>query len=48
MAKATKKGGASVGSTVFKPKVKKRGKARKSWGPKDQKPKAYRGQGKRR
>ena len=48
MAKATKKGGTSVGSTVFKPKVKKRGKARKSWGPKDQKPKAYRGQGKRR
>ena len=48
MAKATKKGGSALGSSVFKPKVKKRGKARKSWGPKDQKPKAYRGQGRGR
>jgi hypothetical protein len=46
VAKAAKKGGAAVSSTMFKPKAKKRGKGKKSWGPKDQKPKAYRGQGK--
>lgn len=46
MAKATKKGGSALGSSVFKPKAKKRGKARKKFGSKDQKPKAYKGQGK--
>ena len=29
----------------YRVKVKKRGKARKSYGPKDSKPKAYQGQG---
>lgn len=50
MAKATnsKKGGAGVGSVAFKPKGKKKGKAKKSFGPKEQKPKAYRGQGTQR
>jgi hypothetical protein len=36
----------SVTTTSFRVKAKKKGKARKSFGPKDQKPKKYRGQGK--
>ena len=32
--------------TTFKKKTKKRGKAKKKFGPKEQKPKKYRGQGK--
>lgn len=39
----TKKG-AAVGS-IFRRKPKKLGKAKKSFGPKEQKPKKYRGQG---
>ena len=31
--------------TAFRSKAKKKGKARKKFGPKDQKPKPYRGQG---
>jgi len=33
-------------TSTFTPKPKKNGKARKKYGPKDQKPKKYRGQGK--
>lgn len=40
---ASKKG-ATAGST-FRPTVKKVGKAKKSFGPKEQKPKKYVGQG---
>lgn len=38
------KKGATAGST-FRPKTKKVGKAKKSFGPKEQKPKKYVGQG---
>jgi len=38
------KKGATAGST-FRPTVKKVGKAKKSFGPKEQKPKKYVGQG---
>lgn len=43
MAKAKGKGSASSQKVVFG--KRKGGKAQKSWGPKAQKPKAYRGQG---
>jgi hypothetical protein len=42
---AKTKSGVGGGSLSFKPKAKKRGKGRKKFGPKDQKPKPYRGQG---
>lgn len=47
MAKATssKKSGAGQTSVAYKSKSKKSGKAKKQYGPKEQKPKAYRGQG---
>ena len=45
MAAIKKKGGKDIGTISFRPKTKKRGKAKKSWGPKQQKPKAYRAQG---
>ena len=31
--------------SIFKPKTKKKGKGKKSFGPKEEKPKRYRGQG---
>lgn len=40
---AAKKG--ATAGTSFRPKVKKVGKAKKSFGPKEQKPKKYVGQG---
>jgi hypothetical protein len=36
----------AVTTSTFRAKAKKRGKSKKSFGPKDQKPKKYRGQGK--
>ena len=42
MAKANSKSGSSQKIVFGK---KKKGKWKKKWGPKDQKPKAYRGQG---
>jgi len=43
MAKATKGGGITAGT--YRAKVKRKGKSRKKFGPKDQKPKSYQGQG---
>jgi len=45
VAKVTKKAGTTSSSAAYKTKSKKTGKAKKQYGPKEQRPKAYRGQG---
>ena len=45
MAKVTKKSGSASSPAAYNSKSKKSGKAKKQYGPKEQKPKAYKGQG---
>jgi hypothetical protein len=45
VAKVTKKSGTTSSTSAYKSKSKKTGKAKKQYGPKEQRPKAYRGQG---